>query len=307
MGNNGAFTSYIESLILSEKLNQTGVALLDFFNDFDTQNLVKNDLKIARELRQKTAQNINHLNDLNIRFKQKNIDEQEAELIEKNVWIAFQQINADIGKLTEINHVFGNEKTRDYVSTYVQKPDTWRQAGWLPLLVAAAIVGVFFTIGLNNNSVNLREKRAKEQAIIDAKNGTIRSNTEGVSTFKLIEPKTTVLGDSLMIMTINEAKATESEVEVTVQVQNKPSMGIQNLQFSLIDIAQNGKMIPANENNETPQNAQLNEPKTAEKAIQKTLHFNHVIAESRRFQLYCTFIEKGQNTEGRIAVPFQVK
>ena len=307
MGNNGAFTSYIESLILSEKLNQTGVALLDFFNDFDTQNLVKNDLKIARELRQKTAQNINHLNDLNIRFKQKNIDEQEAELIEKNVWIAFQQINADIGKLTETNHVFGNEKTRDYVSTYVQKPDTWRQAGWLPLLVAAAIVGVFFTIGLNNNSVNLREKRAKEQAIIDAKNGTIRSNTEGVSTFKLIEPKTTVLGDSLMIMTINEAKATESEVEVTVKVQNKPSMGIQNLQFSLIDIAQNGKTIPANESTETTQKTLPNEPKSVEKSIQKTLHFIHAIAESRRFQLFCTFTEKGQNTEGRIAVPFQIR
>ena len=307
MENNHSFTSYIEGLILSEKLNQTGVALLDFFNDFDTQNLVKNDLKIARELRQKTVQNINHLNDLNIRFKQKNIDEQEAELIEKNAWIAFQQINADIGKLTEINHVFGNEKTRDYVSTYVQKPDTWRQAGWLPLLVAAVIVGVFFTIGLNNNSVNLKEKRAKEQAIIDAKNGTIRPSPDAPITFKLTEKKTTVLGDSLVIMTINEAKATESQVEVTVEMQNKPSLGVQNPQFSLIDIAQNGKIIPANENNVTPQNAQPNEPKTAEKAIQKTLHFNHAIVESRRFQLYCTFIEKAKNTEGSIAVPFQVK
>ena len=59
--------------------------------------------------------------------------------------------------------------------THEAKPKTWQEAAWLPLLVAAGVVGVLFLIGLDYNN----KVKAQKKADYEAKNGILPQNTEG--------------------------------------------------------------------------------------------------------------------------------
>jgi uncharacterized protein (UPF0333 family) len=182
-----------------------------------------------------------------------------------------------------------------YVSTYVPKPDTWRQAGWLPLLVAGVIVGIVFAIGMKSNATRLKAKRAAEQAAVDAKNGVVRPD---IAVLKLVEEKSMTSADSNIVLSIKSVKELDATFEITVNFQHKTKRNVQNLDFSLIDIAQNGKEIKAIE---------LGKNLADSLQLDKKIHFQYAIGESRQFLLYCKFNIEGMAKEGNIAVPFQVK
>jgi hypothetical protein len=182
-----------------------------------------------------------------------------------------------------------------YISTYVPKPDTWRQAGWLPLLVAGVIVGIVFTIGMKSNATRLKAKRAAEQAAVDAKNGVVRPD---IPVLKLVEEKSVASTDSNVVLTIKSVQELGEKLEITVNFQHKSKGNVQNLDFSLIDIAQNGKEIKA---------VELGKTLTDSLQMDKKIHFQYAIGESNQFLLYVKFNIEGMAKEGNIAVPFQVR
>jgi hypothetical protein len=178
---------------------------------------------------------------------------------------------------------------------YVPKPYTWREAAWLPLLVAGVIVGIVFTIGMKSNAARLKEKRAAEQAVVDAKNGVVRPD---MPVLKLVEEKSVTSTDSNVVLTLKSVKDLGEKLELTLNFQHKTKGNVQNLDFSLIDIAQNGKEIKALE---------LGKTLTDSLQLDKKIHFAYTIGESRQFLLYGKFNIEGVTKEGNIAVPFQVK
>jgi hypothetical protein len=198
------------------------------------------------------------------------------------------------------------ENASKYVSTYTPKPDTWRQAGWLPLLVAGVIVGIVFTIGMKSNATRLKAKRAAEQAVIDAKNGVIRTEQEGVFALKLVEEKSVTGAEGAVVVTVKNVKATDTDLAITFDIQNKFKGNIHQLDCTLIDISQNGKEIkslekaaelglfPTNLSNSVVSNT-------------KTVHFSYAISDARQFLLYAKFAVEGMDFKGNIAVPFQLK
>jgi hypothetical protein len=193
------------------------------------------------------------------------------------------------------NDIEDSKNKPRYVSTYVPKPDTWRQAGWLPLLVAGVIVGIVFTIGMKSNATRLKTQRAAEQAAIDAKNGVIRPE---IPILKLVEEKSVASADSNVILTLKSIKELGEKLEITLNFQHKTKENFQNLDFYLIDIAQNEKEIKA---------VELGKTLTDSLQLDKRIHFQYTIGESRRFLLYGKFNIEGMAKEGNIAVPFQVK
>jgi hypothetical protein len=188
-----------------------------------------------------------------------------------------------------------SKDSEKYVSTYVPKPYTWREAAWLPLLVAGVIVGIVFTIGMKSNADRLKTKRAAEQAAVDAKNGVIRPD---MPVLKLVEEKSVASTDSNVVLTVKSVKDLGEKLEITFNFQHKTKGKVQNLDFSLIDIAQNGKETKATE---------LGKTLTDSLQTDKKIHFQYTIGESQRFLLYCRFNIENMVKEGNIAVPFQVK
>jgi hypothetical protein len=187
------------------------------------------------------------------------------------------------------------EDSKKYVSTYVPKPDTWREAGWLPLLVAGVIVGVIFTIGMKSNAARLKTKRAAEQAAVDAKNGVVRPDEP---VLRLTEEKLVVSADNSIVLTLKSVQEQGDKLEFVVDFDHKTKGNVQNLDFSLIDIAQNGKETKAIESGKNlAENSKMD----------KKIHFPYTIGESRKFLLYAKFNIEGVAKEGNIAVPFQVK
>jgi hypothetical protein len=187
------------------------------------------------------------------------------------------------------------EDSEKYVSTYVPKPYTWREAGWLPLLVAGVMVGIVFTIGMKSNADRLKIKRAAEQAAVDAKNGVVRPD---IPVLKLVEEKSVASADSSVVLTLKSVQELSDKLEITVNFQHKSKGNVQNLDFSLIDIAQNGKEIKAIE---------LGKNLAENSNMDKKIHFQYTVGESRRFLLYGKFNIEGMAKEGNIAVPFQVR
>jgi hypothetical protein len=199
------------------------------------------------------------------------------------------------------------ERSGEYIPIYVSKPDTWRQAGWLPLLIAGLIVAVAFTAGLRYNSIRLKAKKAAEQAVIDDKNGIIRTDIEGVVALKLVEEKSATGSDGAIIMTIKSVNGTDSSLEVAVDTQNKFKGKMRNLDFSLVDISQNGKEIKSVE-----QAAELGEilTESTQPSVYlnlKKIHFNYAVGEARQFLLYCKFAIDGVAQQEGIAIPFKLK
>ena len=140
-----------------------------------------------------------------------------------------------------------------------------RQAGWLPLLIAGIIVAVAFTAGLRYNSIRLKAKKAAEQAVIDTKNGITRTETEGVVSLKLVEEKSANGSDGAIVMTIKSVVGTDSSLEISVDTQNKLNGKMRNLDFSLVDISQNGKEI---------------------KSVEKTTELGEILTESAQPSVY---------------------
>jgi plasmid replication initiation protein len=187
------------------------------------------------------------------------------------------------------------EKDTEKSEKYVSKPYTWREAGWLPLLVAGVIVGIVFTIGMKSNADRLKTKRAAEQAAVDAKNGVVRPD---IPVLKLVEEKSVASTDSSVVLTLKSVQELSDKLEITVNFQHKSKGNVQNLDFSLIDIAQNGKEIKAIE---------LGKNLAENSNMDKKIHFQYTVGESRQFLLYGKFNIEGMAKEGNIAVPFQVK
>jgi hypothetical protein len=187
------------------------------------------------------------------------------------------------------------EESEKYVSTYVPKPYTWREAAWLPLLVAGVIVGIVFTIGMKSNSDRLKTKRAAEQAAVDAKNGVVRPD---IPVLRLVEEKSVTSADNSVVLTLKSVQEQGDKLEFIVNFDHKTKGNVQNLDFSLIDIAQNGKETKALE---LGKNLAENSNKDTK------IHFPYTVGESRKFLLYCKFNIEGMVKEGNIAVPFQVR
>jgi hypothetical protein len=296
MDNNTSFAQHVEQLILSDKLTQSGALLVSFFREYNLKNATNETL----DLQKKVVQHVNNLNDLNYRLRQKSINETDAAAIEKEIWIAFQRINNQVRYLININHALTPDLEQEYISTYQPKPETWHHAGWLPLAVAAAVVGVAFLIGLDYNSKRLKTERAEQQAAIDSKNGVVRQ--EG-TTFKLVEEKMVTGADDAVNMAVKAVKGTPSGLEIKLDIKNKFKVNMRQLNVTLVNIAQNGSTIKAVETA-----AALGEIAAIPNDFtEKTLHFNFAVGDDRQFLLLCKFITDDAKTEKSIAVPFQIR
>jgi hypothetical protein len=297
MENNKTFTNHVEQLILSEKLPQAGVLLLSFLRQY------KDASGDAAILEKQVVGHINNLNDLKHRLIQNTIDETEAARIEKSIWIGFQQINGQIRLLNERDFDFSKaDKVPEHISTYIPNPETWHHAGWLPVAIAGVIVAILFLIGLNYNSGRIKERKATEQAVVDAKNGVVGAHIEGVIAYKLVEEKKIVGADGALIMSIKSIKGTATDLELTVSILNKSKTPIKNLNFDLVDIAHKEKAILAVE---TAQN--LGDiPISTDVSTEKKIHFNYAVDDSRTFLLRGAFM-LDTPIEKSIGVPFDIR
>jgi hypothetical protein len=190
---------------------------------------------------------------------------------------------------------------------YENKPEHWRHAGWLPLLVAGVIVGVLFTIGMSYSIGWRKEKKAAEQAAVDAKNGVVRLATEGVGALKLLEVKSAMGLDEAVIGTVKKVKATDSSLEVTFTIGNKLKTPLKHLNFSLIDIKQNGQTINAVDNAQAASDVPTETIETKGILPEKSALFSHAIGEGRQFLLIIKFTTLESNQEKSLAVPFQLR
>ena len=78
---------------------------------------------------------------------------------------------------------------------------------------------------------------------------------------------------------------------------------MRQLDFSVIDIAQNGKALKIQETA-----ADLGEiPSNSLQSTEKKLHLNYAVGESRQFQLYLKFTNADLKQQGAIVVPFSLR
>jgi hypothetical protein len=300
--NNTAFANHIEKLILSDNLSDAGADLLTFLKQFNTQHYSV----VAKDLQQQMVEHLQSLKDLNHRIKFKNISEKEAAAIEKNLWVAFHQINSQVRNLSDFD-VTDKPEEAEYIPTYVGKPQTWREAGWLPLLIAGAIVGVAFSIGIHYNNIRIKDKKTAEQAAIDAKNGVLNRATEGSAALKLLEPVTTTLADGTVSFRINKVNATDSTVAITIQCINKSKAALQNVNYLLVDNAVKDKQIPSIKTPDNLVNIPIESPTSRTGDSAQIIHFNCAIGESRSFLLVCKFTTADSPNEKTLGVPLQLR
>ena len=216
MTNNVLFTTHIEQLLTDDNLIQAGGLMLGFLKDFNAKQTSSG----AKDLQKQVVQIVNDLNNVNNRKPDDPINGEELADFNKKTWITLHKIKDKIGKLTEINHQFDVHQVVDYVYTYEGKPQTWREAAWLPLLVAAGVVGVLFLIGLDYNS----KVKAQKKAEYYAKNGISAQNTEGSLNLKLVEPKTSIGMDDALNVSVKAVKGDANTLEITATVQDRKSV-----------------------------------------------------------------------------------
>jgi tetrahydromethanopterin S-methyltransferase subunit B len=297
MENNKRFANHVEQLILSEKLPQAGMLLLSFLRQYNAPS------EEVKNLEKQVVVHINNLNDMNHRLIQKTMEETEAARVEKSIWLGFQQINGQIRQLNEVKFDFSKaDKNLEHISTYVPKPETWHNAGWLPVAIAGVIIAILFLIGLNYNSGRIKERKAAEQAVVDAKNGVVGAHIEGVIAYKLLEEKKIVGADGAMIMSIKSVKGTANDLELIVSILNKSKTPIKNLNFDLVDIAHKEKPILALEKAQDLGDIPISKDAPTEKKI----HFNYAVDDSRTFLLRGTFM-MDTPIEKSIGVPFDIR
>ena len=295
MTNNVLFTTHIEQLLTDDNLIQAGGLMLGFLKNFN----IKQTSSVAKDLQKQVVQIVNDLNNWNNRKSDDPMNADELANFNKQTWITLHQIKDKIGNLTEINHQFDVHQVVDYVYTYEGKPQTWRQAAWLPLLVAAGVVGVLFLIGLDYNS----KVKAQKKADFDAKNGISPQNTEGSLHLKLVESKTSIGMDDALNVSVKAVKGDANTLEITTTIQHKFKTPMRQLDFSVIDIAQNGKVVKIQETA-----ADLGEiPSNSLHSEEKKLHLNYAVGESRQFQLYLKFTNADLKQQGAIVVPFSLR
>ncbi len=191
--------------------------------------------------------------------------------------------------------------------SYKPKPNTWHHAGWLPMLVTCIVVGIAFSMGISYNNSTLNAKRTAEQAEIDAKKGIIRYDKDGNAALKLVEEKSSIALDGHIVMTIKSVRGTPSDLEVTVNTQDKFKGNIQNLDFSLIDIKENGKEIKSLEKATDLGEILADSDKSHGNVNEKKVHFDYAMGDHREFLLYCKFTVQGLNNESSIGVPFELR
>ena len=162
MTNNVLFTTHIEQLLTDDNLIQAGGLMLGFLKDFNAKHRSNE----AKDLQKQVVQIVNDLNNVNNRKPENPIDAKELADFNKKTWITLHKIKDKIGNLMEINHQFDANQVVDYVYTYEGKPQTWREAAWLPLLIAAGVVGVLFSIGLDYNSKVKAQKKADRKSVV---------------------------------------------------------------------------------------------------------------------------------------------
>ena len=295
MTNNFLFTTHIEQLITADEFTQASALLLGFLRDFNAQNASKESIALQKQV----VQIAHDLNDVNRRTSDNAINANALADFNKKTWIALHKIKDKIGNLPEIHHAFDATQIFDYVPTHEAKPKTWREAGWLPLLVAAGVVGVLFLIGLDYNS----KVKAQKKADYEAKNGILPQNTEGSLNLKLVEPKTSIGMDDALNVSIKAVKGDANKLEITTTIQHKFKTPMRQLDFSVIDIAQNGKALKIQETA-----ADLGEiPSNSLHSEEKKLHLNYAVGESRQFQLYLKFTNADLKQQGAIVVPFSLR
>jgi hypothetical protein len=300
--NNTAFTNHVEQLILSDNLSDAGSDLLTFLKQFNSQH----NSVAARDLQQQLVEQIQTLRDLNHRMKQKNISEKEAAAIEKNLWVAFHQINGQVRNLSDFEATDNSEQV-EYRPTYKGKPQTWREAGWLPLFVAGLIVAVAFSIGLNYNAGRIKERKTREQAAIDAKNGVTNRATEGSAALKILEPTTSSLADGAVSFSVIKAKASDSTLFITIKCLNKSKTVMQNVHYELIDNAIKDKHIEATKTPTYLDTIPIESLTSSTANTEQIIHFNCVIGDSRSFLLVCKFTTKDSPSEKILGVPLQLR
>ena len=298
------FSDHIEQLIVSEDLAEAGKLMLSFLVDFNQ----KKPSNASKDLQKQTFGHLHRFNDLPNQVRQNKLSEAEAAAIEKEIWIAFHKINGQIRDFQADNSTtLTNDSAAAYVSTHVPKPETWHHAGWLPLLIAGAIVGVLFTIGMSYSGRLQKEKKATEQAAIDRQNGVVRPVlSAGEIALKLMEEKTAKTSDEAVAVTIKAVKGTNSSLEIVVDCANTLTENLKNVDFLLVDIEQNGKEIEAVEKGKLGDISSNISNKNG-KIATKTLNFSHNVGEGRRFLLHCKFTTEKTNIEKSLAVPFQLR
>ena len=214
--------------------------------------------------------------------------------------------------MIENNNVSNNQeenedKTPEPNTFYVSKPDTWHHAGWLPMIVATIVVGAAFTLGIMHNNAQLKDKRAAEQAVIDANKGIVRTDSAGLTILKLVGEKTVTGSDGAIEVSIKSVKGSASSLEVMLNILNKFKSNIQNLDITLIDIAQNSKEIKAVENAQALGDIPTDPLSKNSFTHEKKVHFNFPVGESKQFLVYCKFTTAGSTIEKSIAAPFQIR
>jgi hypothetical protein len=300
MKNNTSFADTIEAIILSDKLKEASAALLRFL----TQYNAKNNAPIAQDLQQQVVDIREKLVVLNNRLQHNSITEMEAAAIEKNIWVALHHINNQVRNLDNFD-ASKSELQTESVFTYAPEKQTWRDAGWLPLLVAAGVIAVAFSIGLYYNSNRISAKKAADQAAVDAKNGISGRITEGPGALKLLEEKTISGMDGAVLMTIKKAVATDSTLELTIKTQNTSKDILRDLDFSLINIEQNGNKTKMSDDAKALGDIPIDLGKNV--GTEKHVHFNFGVGEYRNFLLYCAFHTPETPIEKSLGIPFTLR
>ncbi len=300
MKNNTVFADRIERLIVADKLNEASTLLLHFLNQYST----KKPSAVAEDLYQQVVMHTHNLTDLNNRLLQNSIAESEAAAIEKNIWVAFHHINNQVRDLEEFE-TLATDTTDDSPFTYTPKKQTWRDAGWLPLLVAGLVVAVAFPIGIHYNNNRIKAEKAAKQTEIDAKNGISGRITEGVGALKLLEEKTITGMDSTIEMTIKKVVATDSSLDITVRSRNKSKLVLHDLDFTLINVEQNSNKIKMSDNSKILGDIAIETSGKTE--IDKHIHFNIDLGENRIFLLYCAFKTADAPIEKSLGIPFTLR
>jgi phage host-nuclease inhibitor protein Gam len=306
MKNNALFADRIERLILADKLTQAGAALLVFLTAYQS----KYPSESARNLKKQVTEHIKQLNDLdNLSPEETATQVEKSAAIEKNIWISFNRIKDEIRHLEDLPDVLATHEevvnqASGYTLTYAPKPQTWRDAPWLPLLVAGAIVGVIFTIGMSYNNGRLKAKKAAEQAAIDVKNGVNDRITEGVGALKLLEQKTVVGIDESLVVTVKSVKTMDSTLTIVLNYHNKGKIVLQNPSFILVDVEAKGQQTQAAKTDDwTTILPDTNPSNVHEKAVT----INYAIGEHRKFLLICKFVTTDTRAEKSMAIPFQLR
>ncbi len=297
MSNNAAFANHIEQLILSDNLTDAGMDLSSFLKQFNaTYNSVA-----ARDLQQQLTEHLQNLKNVNHRVRHKQMSESQAAAVEKNIWVAFHHINNQIRNLSDFD-TENPQSASEYTPTYVGKPQTWREAGWLPLFIAGCIVAVAFTVGLSYNSARIKARKKAEQAAIDAKNGVLGRVTEGSAALRLLEEKSTTGLEGAVIFTVKKVNATDSTLELVLKNQNKSKSALQNVHYVLIDNAQKEVEIQALEKDNMPVESAAASATNSDKKI----HFRYAVGDSRSFLLLCKFTTAETPAEKTLLTPFQL-